>query len=83
MESVVIHRASADGSEGYAQDDETGAAMESEGMHRANAEGSIGSSGSMPADSFMLRINIDLWHWPYVSRPLEKGRPIGPDRNAP
>ena len=32
---------------------------------------------------FMLGLRVDLLLWPYVSRPLEKGRPIGPDRNAP
>ena len=26
---------------------------------------------------------LDMFLWPYMSRPLEKGPPIAPDRNAP
>ena len=32
---------------------------------------------------FMPRLCIDLLLWPYMSRPLEKGRRVAPDRNAP
>ena len=41
-EAAGVHRASVDGSFGYAQDDETGAAEEAAGAFMASADGSFG-----------------------------------------